>query len=195
VFTGIVEEVGSIVAVDIDSPFERLTIAANRVLNDARPGDSMAVNGACLTITNLAAESFGVGVVPETLRRTNLGSLSPGDGVNLERPLLPTSRLGGHFVQGHVDGTGRIVRVDEEASAVNVRIEADAAILRYIVEKGFVAIDGASLTVTHVDGGGFGVSLIPYTQMHTGPGIRTPGSRVNLEVDILAKYLEKLVIH
>jgi len=195
VFTGIVEEVGQIMGADPASPLRSLTIAANVVLEDAHLGDSIAVNGACLTITDFDSGSFSVGVVPETVRRTNLGSLTPGDGVNLERPLLPTSRLGGHFVQGHVDGTGRVASVAPERTAVNVRIEADPSILRYVVEKGFIAIDGASLTVTAVDAGGFGVSLIPYTQMNTASGLRNPGAIVNLEVDILAKYLEKLVIH
>jgi riboflavin synthase len=195
VFTGIVEEVGRVVAVDFNSPLESLRIAATRILEDAHLGDSIAVNGACLTITALAPNAFSVGVVPETLRRTNLGSLSAGAGVNLERPLLPTSRLGGHFVQGHVDGTGRVSAVRPDGNALNIRVEADADLLRYVVEKGFIAVDGASLTVTAVDGGGFGVSLIPYTQENTGSGLQTVGARVNLEVDILAKYLEKLVVH
>lgn len=194
-FTGIVEEVGRVVAVDFKSPLESLRIAATRILEDAHLGDSIAVNGACLTITALAPNAFSVGVVPETLRRTNLGSLSAGAGVNLERPLLPTSRLGGHFVQGHVDGTGRVSAVSPDGNALNIRVEADADLLRYVVEKGFIAVDGASLTVTAVDGGGFGVSLIPYTQENTGSGLQTVGARVNLEVDILAKYLEKLVVH
>jgi riboflavin synthase len=194
-FTGIIEEVGIIASVDLDDPLNGLTIAAMRVLEDAHPGDSVAVNGTCLTVTSLTTNTFSVGVVPETLRRTNLGRLAPGDGVNLERPLLPTSRLGGHFVQGHVDGTGRVTRVEPEGNALNVWIEAEPPLLRYIVEKGFIAIDGASLTVTGVNPTGFGVSLIPFTQSHTGPGLRTPDSVVNLEVDILAKYAEKLVIH
>lgn len=194
-FTGIVEEVGRILDVDFKSPLESLAIAARTVLEDVHLGDSIAVNGACLTVTSLLPESFTVGVVPETLRRTNLGSLAPGEEVNLERPLLPTSRLGGHFVQGHVDGTGVVAGVSPEGSAANVRIAADPSILRYVVEKGFIAVDGASLTVTSVDEESFSVSLIPYTQGHTRTGLHKAGSRVNLEVDILAKYLEKLVIH
>jgi riboflavin synthase len=194
-FTGIVEEVGTVVEVQLADPMKGLTIGAPGVLQDARLGDSIAVNGACLTVTALTPTTFAVGVVPETLRRTNLGGLAPGDAVNLERPLLPTSRLGGHFVQGHVDGTGRVLRVEPDGNALNVWIEADQNILQYIVEKGFIAVDGASLTVTRVDSRGFGVSLIPFTQSHTGPGIRSPHSLVNLEVDVLAKYVEKLVIH
>jgi riboflavin synthase len=195
VFTGIIEEIARVVAVDLQSPLESLTIEAVRVLDDAHLGDSIAVNGACLTITRLAPGRFSVGVVAETLRRTSLGSLAPGDAVNLERPLLPTTRLGGHFVQGHVDGTGRVASATPDGNAIAVRIETDPSILRYVVEKGFIAVEGASLTVTAVDDRGFSVALVPYSQEHLARGISTPGSLVNLEVDVLAKYVEKLVIH
>lgn len=194
-FTGIVEEVGTVTAVDVDSPQEGLTVQAGTVLEGTKLGDSIAVNGTCLTVTRLDPAAFTVGVMPETLRRTNLGALAPGDSVNLERPLQPESRLGGHFVQGHVDGTGVVASVEADGSALAVWITAVPEILRYVVEKGFIAVDGVSLTVTGVDAGGFGVALISYTQDNTAENLRTAGRTVNLEVDVLAKYVEKLVIH
>jgi riboflavin synthase len=194
-FTGIIEEVGVIQAADLESPQEGLIIRCRTVLEDAHLGDSIAVNGTCLTVTRLGDQEFAVGVMPETLRRTNLGDLSAGSQVNLERPVQPASRLGGHFVQGHVDGTGRVASVTPDGTALSVRIETSPDILRYVVEKGFITVDGASLTVTEVDGTGFSIALIPYTQEHTAPTMRTVGARVNLEVDVLAKYVEKLVVH
>ncbi len=194
-FTGIIEEVGHVLAIDVARPQDGLIIAASKVVADARPGDSIAVNGACLTVTTCTGAQFAVGVMPETLRRTNLGDLTPGDKVNLERPLQPHSRLGGHFVQGHVDGLGLISGVDADGTALDVWIEAQPDILRYVVEKGFIAIDGASLTVTKVNDTGLGVALIPFTQEHVAPRLFTPGRQVNLEVDVLAKYVEKLLIH
>ncbi len=194
-FTGIVEEVGDIRAVDLGNPLETFIIGAAIVLDGSRPGDSIAINGTCLTITGLTDVTFAVGVMPESLRRTTLGSLRSGDRVNLERPVQPTSRLGGHFVQGHIDGTGRVAAVVPDGSALRVTIETPPEILKYIVEKGFIAVDGVSLTVTQVDASGFGIALIRYTQDHIASGLFTPGKQVNLEVDILAKYVEKLVIH
>ena len=194
-FTGIVEDVGRVLAVDLGSAQQSLIIGTQAVLDGTIPGDSIAVNGACLTLTGLKKDRFSVGVVPETLRRTNLGDLATGDEVNLERALQPQSRLGGHFVQGHVDGVGTVAAVIPESTALNVRIEAAPHLLRYVVEKGFIAVDGVSLTVTGVDERGFGISLVPYTQMHVARGLREAGHRVNLEVDILAKYVEKLVVH
>jgi riboflavin synthase len=158
-------------------------------------GDSVAVNGACLTVTRLGDEKLSVGVMPETLRRTALADLTPGDTVNLERALQPTSRLGGHFVQGHVDGVGTVTAVTPDGNARVVRIDAPPELLRYIVEKGFIAVDGTSLTVTQVDEGSFSVALVPFTQEHVAAGLMQTGHRVNLEVDILAKYVEKLVVH
>jgi riboflavin synthase len=146
-------------------------------------------------VTSLDGDGFTAGVMPETLRRTNLGLLAPGDTVNLERPLQPESRLGGHFVQGHVDGTGTVVSVEPDGNALAVRIETPPEILRYVVEKGFVAVDGISLTVTHADERSFGVALVSYTQENVARGLTTVGHRVNLEVDVLAKYVEKLVLH
>jgi len=194
-FTGIVEDVGTIRSVDLERPQDGLTIEAGIAIAGTREGDSIAVNGTCLTVTGLDEDRFTVGVMPETLRRTNLGLLQPGDRVNLERSLQPQSRMGGHFVQGHVDGVGTVASVLPDGNALAVRIDAGPGLLRYIVEKGFIAVDGASLTVTQIDDRGFGVALVPYSQEHLAPGITTPGHAVNLEVDILAKYLEKLVVH
>lgn len=194
-FTGIVEEVGRIAAVEHSSPHETILVTASRVLEDLHAGDSISVNGVCLTATRLATNCFAAGVMAETTRRSNLGDLAPGDTVNLERPLLPSTRLGGHFVQGHVDAVGTVESVALDGTALAVRISAPPQLLRYVVEKGFIAIDGASLTVTQVDERGFGVALIPYSQEHLASSIRTPGRRVNLEVDVLAKYLEKLVVN
>lgn len=194
-FTGIIEEVGVVAGIDLDSPLEGLLISSQTVIADAHLGDSIAVNGTCLTVTRLDTGQFAVGVMPETQRRTNLGMLHPGDTVNLERPLRPDSRLGGHFVQGHIDGVGTITSISPDGTALAVRIETTPAILRYVVEKGFITVDGASLTVTMVDDTGFGVALIPYTQEHIADTSQTTGRQVNIEVDILAKYVEKLVIH
>jgi len=194
-FTGIVEEVGTVRSLDIESPQDGLTIRARRVLSDAKLGDSIAVNGTCLTVTRLTDDQFTVGVMPETLRRTNLGRLHAGDVVNLERPLQPESRLGGHFVQGHIDGTGVVAAVTQDGSALAVRVTTSPDILKYVVEKGFIAIDGVSLTVTSVDDSGFGIGLISYTQENIAEGLKIVGQEVNLEVDVLAKYVEKLVIH
>jgi riboflavin synthase len=195
VFTGIVEEIGAVRSVDMQSPQDGLTIRAQQVLSDAKLGDSIAVNGTCLTVTRLDRGQFTVGVMPETLRRTNLGELSEGDTLNLERPLQPESRLGGHFVQGHIDRTGVVESVTPDGSALAVRITTAPDILKYVVEKGFIAVDGVSLTVTEVDDRGFGIALISYTQENTASGLRTVGHTVTLEVDVLAKYVEKLVIH
>jgi len=187
-FTGIVEEVGKVGAAHPG----QLTIAAQRVLEDTRPGDSIAVNGACLTVTQLSPDSFSVDVMPETLRRTNLGALRPGDLVNLERPLAVGGRFGGHFVQGHVDGVGRVRSVTPEREALLLKFEAVQEIMRYVVEKGFIAVDGVSLTVVECNSTSFGVSLVTYTLENTNLGVRSPGDMVNLEVDIIAKYVERL---
>ena len=194
-FTGIVEEVGHVTHVDLESPLDSLRIVAPAVSSDVTPGDSVAVNGACLTVTATNGQELSFGVMPETLRRTNLGALQDDDAVNLERPLQPQSRLGGHFVQGHIDGVGTVRSVVNDGSALVVWYETSPEVSRYIVEKGFVAIDGASLTVTAVNGDTFAVALIAYTQEHLAPQIHTVGKQVNLEVDVLAKYVEKLVVH
>ena len=188
-FTGIVEEVGTVVEVTPGG----LTIGASRVLEGLALGDSVSVNGACLTATELGPGSFSVDVVPETLRRTNLGSLAEGGAVNLERGVRAGGRLDGHIVQGHVDGTGRIESVRGDGDAVMVSIEAGPAIMRYVVEKGFVAVDGVSLTIVGCDDERFSVTIIPHTRVRTILGIRKPGDEVNIEVDILAKYVERLI--
>lgn len=187
-FTGIVEEMGEVRSLRSSG----LEVAAQQVIEGTRLGDSISVEGVCLTVTALGPSWFAVGLMPETLRRTNLGRLRPGDKVNLERALTLNSRLGGHLVQGHIDGLGRVSARRPEANAVLVRIDAAEALLRYIVEKGFVAVDGASLTVTDVDSRSFGVSLVPYTQKMITLADKGIGDEVNLEVDILAKYVEKL---
>ena len=187
-FTGIVEEVSKVRAARPG----QLTIAAQKVLEDTRPGDSIAVNGVCLTVTALAPDYFSVDVMPETLQRTNLGALRPGDGVNLERPLAVGGRFGGHFVQGHVDGVGRVRSVTPQGEALLLKFEALPEIMRYVVEKGFIAVDGVSLTVVKCNSTSFGVSLVRYTLENTTLGVRRPGDTVNLEVDIIAKYVERL---
>jgi len=195
VFTGIVEEVGTVRAVDLQNHQESFVIESRVVAEDAQPGDSIAVNGTCLTVTRLDDQGFVVGIMPETVRRTNLALLAPRDPVNLERALQPASRLGGHFVQGHIDGVGTVAAVMPDGPALAVYLVTIPELLRYIVEKGFITVDGISLTVTEVDEKGFGVALVAYTQDHIASGLLTAGHQVNLEVDILAKYVEKLVIH
>ena len=160
---------------------------------ELRDGDSVAVNGVCLTAVGADAESFGADVMHETLRRSSLGGARPGARVNLELPLRADARLGGHVVQGHVDGLGTVRAVREDGFARVVTIAADPALLRYVVEKGSIAVDGVSLTVVRVDGASFDVSLIPETLERTTLGAAVPGRSVNLEVDVLAKYVEKLV--
>jgi riboflavin synthase len=186
-FTGIVEEVGTTKALGPG----KLSISASRVLEKTGLGDSIAVNGACLTVSALDSASFSVDVMPETLRRTNLGLLHPGSAVNLERALLVGSRLGGHFVQGHVDATGKVLGLKAEGDAVIARFAAPPEVLRYVVEKGFIAVDGVSLTVVGSDRTSLSVSLVGYTLKQTTLGSRRVGDAVNLEADIIAKYVEK----
>ena len=187
-FTGIVEEIGRVQSM---AP-NRLVLTARRVLEGTRSGDSIAVNGVCLTVTRMDAGSFSVEIMPETLRRTSMGNLRPGDPVNLERALRVGDRLGGHFVQGHVDGIGRILALTPEQEALLMRVSAPAGIMRYVVEKGFIAVDGVSLTVIARDAGSFTVSLVGYTREHTNLGMKRTGDPVNLEADIIAKYVEQL---
>ncbi len=187
-FTGIVEEVGTVAEA---SP-ARLTVQAATVLDDLKIGDSICVNGACLTATDTNTKDFTVDVVPETLRRTNLGQLSPRDPVNLERSMKADGRFGGHIVQGHVDGTGTVEEIAIDGEAWLVRFAAPQSIMRYVVTKGFVAVDGASLTVVDCLDRGFTVTIIPYTRENTVFGAREVGDVVNLEVDIMAKYVERL---
>ena len=186
-FTGIVEEVGKV----ISAQPRKLVIAASKVLEGMQPGGSIAINGACLTVTDFGATSFSVDVMPETLKRTNLGLLGAGDGVNLERPLALGGEMGGHLVQGHVDATGRFASAKWEDEAMLVKIEAPPEAMRYVVEKGFIAVDGVSMTVVAKDAGSFQVSVVEYTREHTTLGSRRVGDLVNLEVDIIAKYVER----
>ncbi|MBE0415607.1 MAG: riboflavin synthase [Dehalococcoidia bacterium] len=187
-FTGIIEEIGTVRAVRPG----KLAISAKKVIEDTKKGDSIAINGACLTVTELSDDSFSVDVMPETLRRTNLGALRPGDGVNLERPLAVGGRFGGHFVQGHIDGMGRVLSATREGEALLVRYEPPPEIMRYVVEKGFIAVDGVSLTVVECNATSFKVSLVAYTLENTNLGGKRVGDVVNLEVDIIAKYVERL---
>ena len=188
-FTGIVEETGS---VDRLEP-RRLTLKAETVMEGLKLGDSIAINGACLTVVDLGARSFSVDLSPETLRRTSLGALAPGGVVNLERALAVGDRMGGHIVQGHVDGTGRITSLRPEEDCVILRVRAPKRLMPYIVEKGFVAVDGISLTVVKRSASSFSLSVIPYTLQYTSLRVKAVGDRVNLETDIVAKYVESLL--
>ncbi len=189
-FSGIVEEMGA-VARNAIADSGRLAVSAHRVLRDVATGDSIAVNGCCLTVVESAADHFVADVMPETARRTNLGALQPGDAVNLEAALRAGERIGGHMMSGHVDAVGVVASLLPEGNMVTVRVEAPESVLRYVVEKGCIAVDGISLTVVSVDGGGFSVALIPHTLQVTRAGSWRPGSRVNLEADLVAKYVEK----
>lgn len=183
-FTGIIEEIGKV----LSASATRLVISATQVIGEMKPGDSIAVNGACLTVTDFNHSSFSVDVMPETLKRTNLGQLKSGDGVNLERPVALGGRLGGHLVQGHVDDVGRVVSVEREGDALLFRFEAPPEIMRYTVPKGFIAVDGISLTIMDKDSSSFRVSVVEYTRQNTILGSRKVGDEVNLEADIIAKY-------
>ena len=187
-FTGIIEEVGRVTSAQAGN----LVIAASNVLQGTELGESIAVNGVCLTVTNFDASSFLVDIMPETLKRTNLGLLHAGDRVNLERSLALGGRMGGHLVPGHVDDTGRVASVIQDGGAMLIRFEAAPEVMRYIVEKGFVAVDGVSLTIVAKDASSFQVSVVDYTREHTTLGSRQVGDLVNLEVDIIAKYVEQL---
>ena len=188
-FTGIVEEVGRVSSL---SDY-RLVLNAEKVVSDAKIGDSISVNGACLTVVDFDASSFAVDLAPETLRRTSLGQAGTGSAVNLERALSASDRMGGHIVQGHVDGTGAITGLTPEADCYIMEIEAPESLVPYIVEKGFIAVDGISLTVVQRTESRFTVSVIPFTMQNTNLHERAVGDRVNLEADILAKYVESLL--
>ena len=188
-FTGIVQEIGRAK----ENGGSSLTIEAAASLDGLKLGDSIAVNGTCLTVASLEEGSFSVDTMPETLRRTNLGLLTPGAPVNLEQALTLSTPLGGHITQGHVDATGSLVSTDPEGDALMMRFEAPPQVMKYVVEKGFIAVDGISLTVVEWDESSFTVSVVRYTQDNTNLGVRKPGDVVNLEVDILAKYAEKLL--
>ena len=193
-FTGLVEESGRVVACEVQGETARLTVTAPHVSMGAQLGDSIAVNGCCLTVVAQTGADVTFDAVPETLARTNLGALLPGDAVNLERPLSANGRLGGHFVQGHIDGVGTIRAITPEQNAVIFDIQVPAALSRYIVEKGSIAIDGISLTVASVHESGFRVWIIPHTLEVTTLGQRKTGDRVNLECDLLGKYIERMLL-
>jgi len=193
-FTGIIEERGTVRSVDHREGGARLVFEATTVLDDAEIGSSIAVNGCCLTVVEAGQGWWAADAQVETLDRTTLGTLAPGDPVNLERPLRLGDRLSGHLVQGHVDARGRIaVREHRRDGSVLARIEAPAGVLRYVVEKGSVTVDGVSLTVTSVDPSGFEVALVPHTLAVTTLEVAEIGDPVNLEVDVVAKYVERLV--
>lgn len=185
-FTGIIEEIGRVALARPDS----LLITARQVLQGMEVGDSLAVNGVCLTVTGFDGGSFSIDVMPETLRRTNLGQLRIGNRVNLERALALGGRLGGHLVEGHIDEVGRVVSVVGEDGAIVIKLIAPPPVMHYIVTKGFIAVDGVSLTVVTRDESSFQVSIVAYTRKHTTLGERRVGDLVNLEVDVMAKYAE-----
>lgn len=192
-FTGIVEERGTIAAVEEQSDAARLVISGHRVLEGTGRGDSIAVNGVCLTVVDLLPDGFSADVMAETLRRTSLAQAVPGSEVNLERAARMDSRIGGHLVQGHVDGVGTITAIEPSENWTVVRIGLPDGLARYVVEKGSIAVDGVSLTVVDVDDASFSVSLIPTTLSETNLGTRRVGDRVNIEVDAMAKYVERLI--
>lgn len=193
-FTGIVEELGRVRRVDPNDGGARLVIEARAVLEDVVLGASIAVNGCCLTVVAFDENTWSADAVIETLARTNLGDLTPGSAVNLERPLRLADRLGGHLVQGHVDATGTLRdRAPQPDGSTLVTFDAPADVLRYVVHKGSITVDGVSLTVARRDDVSFAVALIPHTLEVTTLGARSPGDRVNLEVDLIAKYVEALV--
>ncbi|GLW12149.1 riboflavin synthase subunit alpha [Microtetraspora sp. NBRC 13810] len=192
-FTGIIEELGQVAAVEPRRDAARVSIRGKTVTSDARHGDSIAVNGVCLTVVDVQGDVFSADVMKETLDRSALGALAEGARVNLERAVRAGQRLGGHIVQGHVDGTGTLLSRTPAEHWHVVRISLPPALNRYVVEKGSIAVDGVSLTVTEVDEEGFALGLIPVTLELTTLGWKRPGDPVNLEVDVIAKYVEKLV--
>ncbi|MBR6218457.1 MAG: riboflavin synthase [Eubacterium sp.] len=192
-FTGIIEEVGQVKNVIHGAASAVLYIKASKIMSDVKPGDSIAVNGVCLTATNIYSDGFTADVMAETLRRSNLGELKAGSSVNLERAMAADGRFGGHIVSGHIDGTGVIRSFKREDNAIWVSITAGEPILRLIVEKGSIAIDGISLTVAYVDDKEFRVSIIPHTSSETTLTHKKEGSTVNLENDVVGKYVEKLL--
>jgi len=193
VFTGLVEETGQVRSVRRAGRSLHLTVGARTVLEGLRLGDSVAVNGVCLTVVRLGGDSFTADVMPETYRRTSLGTLNPGALVNLERAMALGDRFGGHIVQGHVDGVGTIAALEQDEIAVRMTVAAPPEVLRYVVPKGSIAIDGISLTVVDVAEDRFQVSLIPHTLAATNLRQRRVGDRVNLETDVLVKYVERLL--
>jgi riboflavin synthase len=191
-FTGIIEEKGIIKSIRAGGRSSRMVISAAKILEDLKIGNSINTDGVCLTVTEFSSSSFTVDVMPETMLRSTFGKLKPGRTVNLERALRLSDRLGGHIVSGHIDGTGRLEKIRNDENAIWLSIIAEEPILRYIVEKGSVAIDGISLTIAKVDHHTFEVSVIPHTQAETTILTKKTGDSVNIECDIIGKYIEKL---
>lgn len=192
-FTGLIEEIGKIESIAKSAKSARITIKAKIVLDGVKLGDSICTNGVCLTVTEFDSEKFSVDVMAESMRRSNLKNLKKGDDVNLERALKVSDRLGGHIVSGHIDGTGKIETYEKEDNAVWITVSAAPELLKYIIEKGSIAIDGVSLTVAGVDDETFKVSIIPHTKDATTLLRKQPGQEVNLECDMIGKYIEKLM--
>ncbi len=192
-FTGIIEELGVLRSVRRGTSSARLVIEAKKILEDIRTGDSIAVNGVCLTAAHFNSGEFAADVMAETLSKTDLGTLNAGDRVNLERALRLGDRLGGHLVSGHIDGTGSITRLKKHDIAILVTIGAPVEVMRYIIKKGSVAVDGISLTVVDFNRDGFQVSLVPHTAGLTSLGFKKTGDTVNLEADVIGKYIEKMM--
>ena len=192
-FTGIIEEVGVVKSIRMGAQSAVITIQAEKVMEDIHVGDSIATNGVCLTVTSFDENSYSVDVMHETLRRTNLGTLKSGSRVNLERAMAADGRFGGHIVAGHVDDPGTITSMEKDDNAIWITIRTTPAVLKYIVEKGSIAIDGISLTVARVDDKSFAVSVIPHTGANTTLLEKKPGDTVNLETDMVGKYVEKLL--
>lgn len=193
VFTGIIEEVGVVKSIRMGAQSAVITIQAEKVMEDIHVGDSIATNGVCLTVTSFDKNSYSVDVMHETLRRTNLGTLKSGSRVNLERAMAADGRFGGHIVAGHVDDPGTITSMEKDDNAIWITIRTTPAVLKYVVEKGSIAIDGISLTVARVDDKSFAVSVIPHTGANTTLLEKKPGDTVNLETDMVGKYVEKLL--
>ena len=192
-FTGIIEEVGVVKSIRMGAQSAVITIQAEKVMEDIHVGDSIATNGVCLTVTSFDKNSYSVDVMHETLRRTNLGTLKSGSRVNLDRAMAADGRFGGHIVAGHVDDPGTITSMEKDDNAIWITIRTTPAVLKYIVEKGSIAIDGISLTVARVDDKSFAVSVIPHTGANTTLLEKKPGDTVNLETDMVGKYVEKLL--
>ena len=192
-FTGLIEETGIFVGMEEGASYKRIEIKAKKVLEGIKLGDSISVNGICLTVTSVFHEKFTADIMPETVNRSSIGALKKGDKVNLERAMVAGGRFGGHIVSGHIDGTGEIESIKKENNAVWFTIKAKKSLLRYIVEKGSIAIDGMSLTIANVSNSNFSVSIIPHTMQHTNLKEKRIGSIVNLENDCIGKYVERLL--
>lgn len=193
-FTGIIEEIGIVSNVKFMVDSCQIHINARKILDDCKEGDSIAINGACLTVIKVLSNGFIADIMPETVRRTNLKDLRVGDKVNLERALRPTDRMGGHIVAGHVDGIGKIIAFKTEGIATLMDVDVPSELTKYIAIKGSISVDGVSLTITKVSNSGFQVSLIPFTKQNTILGLKQPGDSVNIEVDMFARYIERLII-